>query len=185
MRPIARLTAALLLALGSAWVPLESALACSCGFPGYPQAIADADVAFVGTLVAEREPLPGGDGFAEAQYAFEVTRARDPMTSPFEVNALFGGDANCGFDMSAGEEWLVIATSQEGKPTTSLCSGTARTKDLDAETRLVVDAMLGTDVATAPTDPGPPTIPVPVLVAGAGVVLVAGLSVLAFRRADG
>jgi hypothetical protein len=186
MRKIARIAAAAALAIGCASIPLDAALACSCAFPGYREAIATADVAFVGTVVGEKEPGPalGAVGMPMAVYAFAVERSKQPMQSPFEVAATFGGDANCGFDMAIGEAWLVIASVWEGRLETNSCTGTTRVDGLDADTLLVLDAALEANASNvSPEDDGLEVqVPTPVLLAG-GTMLVLGLvSLLVFRR---
>jgi hypothetical protein len=185
MRQIARIAAAAAVAVGSAWIPLDAAFACSCAFPGYREAIGTADVAFVGTVVAEKEPgaLPA-DGIPTATYAFDVTRSKEPMESPFEMAATFGGDANCGFDMAVREEWLVIASAWEGRLETNLCSGTALVANLDAGTLLLLDEVLQARPASAaPEDERfAVEIPVPVLVAAGALLVLGVVSLLAFRR---
>jgi hypothetical protein len=205
MRQMGRILAAIVLALGCTWVPMEAALACSCGFPGYREAIAMAEVAFVGTVVGATEPeQPGGDINPMATVAFDVSRSRDPMPSPFELGVTFGGGANCGFDMAIGEEWLVIASAHEGRMQTNLCNGTALTDSLDADTRLVLDAALQAHDPLAPdggNEPDPARepdekaeapamadevpaspFPTPVLVAIGAFLVIGGISVVAFRR---
>ena len=74
MGPIVRVLAALVLAAGSAWVPFQSALACSCGFSGYPEAIAAADVAFIGTVVGAAEPgILADDVMPLATVTFDIS----------------------------------------------------------------------------------------------------------------
>ena len=184
MRTIARFAAAAALALGSAWVPLETALACSCAFLGYPEAIGQADVAFVGTVVDEAEPGQAAGGLETARYAFEVSRAKAEMASSVEVDTIFGNGANCGFDMAVGEEWLIVATLQDGRPQTDLCQGSARTIDLDAQTRALLDEALDPVQATTAPQEEPISVPAPLLLAVGAAALVGIVSLFAFRRED-
>jgi hypothetical protein len=175
--------AALVLAIGAASVPLTAAVACSCGFPGYAEAIASADVAFVGTVVGEREPALA-QGMETARYAFDVSLSKTPMQSPYEMDTTFGNGANCGLDMGVGEEWLVIASQWEGRLETNLCTGTTLTGSLDPEE---LDRI---EQALEPNDPPAGSensglaleVPAPILGMLAAVLAVGALSVIAFRR---
>ena len=184
MRSITRILVAVGLSVGAAWLPVQTAFACSCGFPGYRDAIAAADVAFVGTVVGEAEPGVMAGDFPTATVAFDVTRAKAPMASPFELEVAFGGDANCGFDMAIGEEWLVIASAHDGRLQTDLCNGTARADGLADDTRLVIDAAFeANDAAGVPADDAfDLRVPTPVLLAIGAIVVLGGVSFLAFRR---
>jgi hypothetical protein len=182
MRRLGRALAALALALGAASLPQTVAVACSCGFAGYDDTVAAADVAFIGTVVGENEPPPGG--MMAARYAFEVELSKAPMPSPYEMDATFGGDANCGFDMGIGEEWLVIASEWEGRLETNLCNGTTLTADLDrGELGRVKGMLTPNDPTAVPEQPGfILDVPAPILGMLGAVAVVGALSVLAFRR---
>lgn len=186
MRPTVRLLGALVIALAAGAAPTGVALACSCGFPGYADAIAGADVAFIGTVVAENEPdgFGGGRAMPQAMYAFDVARSKAPMESPYELSVTFGDGANCGFDMSVGEEYVVIASEWEGTLTTNLCDGTALTEHIDpGELGRIEHALAVNEPGYAAPEAFRLDVPVP-LVVGAGALLVVGLlSLLAFRRA--
>lgn len=182
MRRLSSVLAALALALGASSLPLTAAVACSCGFSGYDKMIAAADVAFIGTVVGENEPPPGG--MMAARYAFEVELSKAPMPTPYEMDATFGNDANCGFDMTIGEEWLVIASEWEGRLETNLCNGTSLTENFDRGELGRIEGMLSPNDPTAvPEDAAfPPDIPAPILGMLAAAFMVGVLSVLAFRR---
>lgn len=184
MRTIARITGSLVLALAAASVPTGVALACSCAFPGYADAIAGADVAFIGTVVGASEPDgSGNEPIPEARYAFEVERSKAPMTSPFELSVAFGGDANCGFDMAVGETYLVIASEWDGRLTTSLCSGTTLTERMDrGELGRAEHALPATGPADRTAEPFRLDVPAPVAVGAGALVLIGLISLLAFRR---
>lgn len=177
-----------MIALAAGAAPMSSVLACSCGFAGYADAIAAADVAFVGTVVAEAEPagLDGGRPLPQATYAFDVSRSKGPMESPYELSVSFGNGANCGLDMSVGEEYVVIASEWEGNLTTNLCSGTALTDHIDpGELNRIEDALAvhePGEVMPSPSESSTPDVPVPVMVGGTGLLLIGVVSLLAFRR---
>lgn len=187
-RPIGRPWLRLLLVL--AWIAASMAVptavvkACSCAFPGYAEAIRQAEVAFIGEVV-NHEDMPNDgfvDMFPEAAFAFDVERAKEPMDEPFVVHATVGGGGSCGLTLSAGPRWLIIARLEQGKLRTNLCSGSTPYAELDEESRREVDAILAVAPArTVPPENESESIPPPVVVAG-GVALLIGLaSVLAFR----
>jgi hypothetical protein len=183
MRRMNRLLAALVLAIGTTWLPLTTALACSCGFAGYEEAIAAADVAFIGTVVGESEPALA-QGMETARYAFDVALSKAPLPNPFEMDSTFGNGANCGFDMGVGEEWLVIASEWEGRLETNLCTGTTLTEDLDpSEFNRIKLALSPNDPAALPEDPGfTLDVPLPVIAILATTLVVGAFMVVAFRR---
>ena len=184
MRIFARLLGAIVLAVAASAAPTGTAVACSCGFSGYADAIAAADVAFIGTVVAEHEPNGFDELMPEAIYAFEVARAKAPMESPYELSVVFGDGANCGFDMSIGEEYVVIASAWEGHLTTNLCNGTALTEHLDpGELGRIEHALAINDPDDVAVESSRLDVPGPVLAGGGGLVLVGLISLLAFRRA--
>jgi hypothetical protein len=179
-----RVLGAIALAVGLLVAPAATVNACSCVFAGYEEAIAAADVAFIGTVVA-KDGLPpfGGDIMPTARHAFDVTRSKAPMHSPFSLEVADGSGSSCGLTMSIGEEWVVIASTWEGKLQTNLCSGTVLAESLDpGELGRIEHALPNNDpTAAAPTEDGM-IIPAPFIVAGAAALLVALASLLAFRR---
>jgi hypothetical protein len=178
-----RLIAASLLAITSTLVPTATAQACSCAFTSHVEAIAAADVAFIGTVTArEAQPL-FADPFATTEHAFEVTRSKAPMQTPFALEVASGGGASCGLDMSIGEEWVVIASAWEDGLQTSLCSGSMRAADFaPGELARIEDALPHDDPDPAASIEGELFIPTPVIIVAAVAALVASVSLLAFRR---
>jgi hypothetical protein len=165
-------------------------MACSCGFLGYPEGIAAADIAFIGTVVGANEPDSlGPDGFARAEYAFDVERSASPIETPFRLQSWFGNEAGCGLDMAVGERWLVLASMESGAPMTDLCTGTTRHDALDEATLANVEPLLQVEPTPAESGSGAgdglrlPTGPVLGIVGA--IVLVGAVSVVAFRRPKG
>ena len=150
-----RLFAALLVAMGLAWLPLTTVEACSCAFLGYPEAIVDSDVAFIGTMRARGGTERVGDGLETTQVAFDVVRAKDAMTTPVVVDTWLGNGASCGLEMAVGEEWLVIAHLQDGRAQTNLCSGSTLLGALDEPTRQRVAAAMVTEPCRQPVTTTP------------------------------
>jgi hypothetical protein len=173
---VSRLAVGASLAIGLAWAPAGTVLACSCLMLPLPEAVRQADFAFIGTVIAVDEPEPNA---GDAIYTFTVERARDDMVSPFTLESVFGSDANCGFDMAVGERWLIIASTIDGPPSTSLCSGSARADTMDDVALAVTDAALVVHPNPAPTGFN---VPMPIVVIVATAVLIGLASVAAFRR---
>lgn len=187
LQPFVRLVVAITLAIGLASVPVVAVHACSCAFLGYPEAIGEADLAFVGTVIDADEPDRDAfaGGLAEVAYAIDVERAKSPTPNPVTVHTHLGDGANCGLDLNVGERWLVIASAASGRPETNLCTGTTPYDGMDPETRAMVDPLL-TETA-APVEESPPeesmTLPpTPALALIGATLLIAAVSVAAFRR---
>ena len=182
MRRAMRLLRAVAVAVLLTSVPIATVSACSCAFLGYPEAIASADVAFVGTVVGADEPAVL-NGLPEATYAFDVERGTQPVASPFTVRSVVGDGANCGLDIDVGQRWLVLASMEGGVPTTNLCSGSTPFEGLDDATRAQIDPLL-TEEATVgePAEEGLPLPPGPVLAIVGVLALVVIVSAVAFRR---
>lgn len=185
MRRMPRAVRAMLvvaLAIAAATVPIRQAVACSCAFSGLADSIAAADVAFIGTVVAEHEPAVA-DGQQTARYAFDVSRSKAPLPNPYEIDAWFGNDGSCGFDMTIGEEWLIISSESQGRLETHLCTGTRLTRHLDPrDLGQIALALTPNDPPPVVTPDSEIVIPTPIIVAGVAALLVALLSLFAFRR---
>lgn len=202
---LARLAASLALLAALLTLPATSVLACSCVHAEPAERLAGSDVVFIGSVIEEREPEEPS-AFAEAIYLFDVERSRQPIGSPYGVAVWFGGDANCGFDMTVGERWLVFATVEDGVPRTNLCQGTTPFPPADALMRRLVEAQVtnepepGSDDGAIDGKPGPipgvgpvddvapvvderPPAPPAALIASIGTVLLFVVSLFAFRRA--
>lgn len=185
--------------------------ACSCVDPGPMERIGGADILFTGVVIEEREPEQS-DGISEAIYVFDVERSIDPIVTPFAVAAWWGGDANCGFDMNVGDRWVVFATIEDGVPRTNLCQGTAPMPIGDPELRRLIEARVTEraepgegggamdrqpgpipgmgDVEepaapefTAPEPAGPASGGGQLILIGAGLLVILGVSAIAFKRA--
>jgi hypothetical protein len=181
---LARLAASLALLAALLVVPVTSVMACSCAFLGYPEAVAEADVAFIGEVLEADEPILRGGLDAEARYVFAVERAKAPMTTPIEIASWFGDGASCGLDMNVGERWIVLAAVEDGIPRTHLCHGSGIWDGMDLDTRSQVEPLLDTVPAVGPDDDGEPLpVPLAVIVGGAATLAILATSVVAFRRA--
>lgn len=191
VRPLLRLafTAAVAGLLSAA--PMSTALACSCMALSTPEALAFADVAFVGTPTAVDGPEPG-----------PIQSSLDPVHYAFAVDQVFKGDAvgaevvattamdgaSCGTSFGIDERWLVFANVSEGELHTGLCSGNVLLSDPKTEAATLAE--LGPPIAEPePTPQGaaaePFELPMPLLAGLAVAAVVIGVSAWAFRREPG
>jgi hypothetical protein len=170
-----------LLAVGLVVVPLERAAACDCALIELPDAIGDADVAFVGTLVTH---VPGGDNFGFApldEWHWSVERSRDAGSdATITINAAADDGANCGVTFATGERWLVIASIQQGLLQTSGCHPNQRMDGSAPEAEALVTELLAHEIGSA--ESGAPDLPMPMLLALGAVVVVGAVGLAAFRR---
>jgi len=182
---------AALLWLSTLAAPLAVVQACSCSWLGgtedvAEQAIANADVAFIGTVTAAA-PVFGldaiGFGGPNVEYAFDVERASVATKSTIKIQAVDdGGGASCGFTFDVGDRWLVAASNEGGSLRTGLCAGNT---SLDGDGRGMAER-LSARLSFAPeADDGPlgAVLGYASAIAGAAVGIAAiVVTVLAFRR---
>ncbi|MBX6751268.1 MAG: hypothetical protein IRY85_16655 [Micromonosporaceae bacterium] len=169
-----------LLAGFGALLPSTPACACSCGALSAEEAVARADVVFVGVAVEVTVPWRG-----------PLSSSGDPVTVTFDVSTVYKGDvpanarvrtvrdsATCGYPFVAGQRYLVHADRRtDGTWTTSLCDGN---QPVDAATVLPAGGY-----SPGPAVAYPGEWPWGVLVAAAlaaGALVVAGLLFRARRR---
>lgn len=179
---------ALLLAAAASTMPVRTALACSCAFLEYPLAIAEADQAYIGTVTDVAEPPQPGLGVAwggqeVARYTLAVERAKEPTAQKAVVHAVFGSGANCGIDLGVGERWLIIASSEEGRLLTHLCTGSTSVEMLDGESLDQVEALLTATPTATEGEQSVGDLPWPAIGLGVVLAILALLSALAFRHA--
>jgi hypothetical protein len=179
-----RLLQAAFLAIGVSMVPLATVSACSCAMQELPEAIASADVAFVGTVSSFEQATDAQLG-ERLSTTWQVTSSRDPLpTASITVGSVKDDGANCGISFGVREEWLVLAYRSEGGLETNGCTMSRPLGGDDPEAEaLIAEAM---QPVTASADVEEPALPVPVPVIGLGAAaLVIGIvSLLAFRRSS-
>lgn len=181
-----RVVASLALLVGVSVVPLESAAACDCSMTELGQAISEAEVAFVGTLVGSAEPAPlpaEGMGLPDPiEHAWSVERSRDALdASQLSIFAWRDDGANCGISFAAGDRWLVLAYLSEGRLETNGCMRNTLLSGAGPDEIELIDSLVATPVESTAAPPGL-ALPVPLLV-GIGALLVVGaVSLIAFRR---
>jgi hypothetical protein len=181
-----RLAAVVALGLGLCLVPIRQVTACDCAVRELPEAIAEAEVAIIGTLAgAGGAAAVPGMAAEPTEYVWSIERARDPMSAvTLSVAAWPDDGANCGISFAADERWLILASQSEGRLETNGCMSNIRLDEAPPE----IVGMVESQVAV-PVDPraseaergGPP--PLPILVALGALVVMTAVSVLAFRRA--
>ena len=153
-------------ALGIAMVGMTAgrAAACRCAPLDEMEALAAAQVAFEGVVTQVAEP----DIDQPLFYRFVVEQ---PLKGPIERGEIDVFTPlhlrGCGIEMTAGQRWIIFATPVDATTlTTNACAGNR----LADQQRLTVSA-------SPSTDTGPP---VQVLVAGAVLLALAGVSAWAF-----
>ena len=169
-------------------VAVHPASACSCVAMTPEEALAQADVAFVGT-VAEAppmpepapgkplvDPVPGVVPFGGAvPFTFLVEGvAKGDVGQPATVMGGFDSAA-CGMAFAPEERWLVFASLDGDALTTSLCSGSVALAPGEEPPVSI------TSVDPEP-DEGGFSVPGPLLVASGGLAVLLAASYLAFRR---
>ncbi|HSI99561.1 MAG TPA: hypothetical protein VLA59_04175 [Patescibacteria group bacterium] len=169
-------------ALAFSAVPIVSVMACSCMETSVEQAVAEADLAIVGTLVAVQAPPPDAlDQPMAMEWAIE--RSRDALD--VDRATIIGwpdNGANCGVSFEVGERWLVLASMTDAGLETHGCLPNRPLDADDPESAAIVDAMppVGTSATPEPAEGG--ELPLPLIAGGGALALLAALSLLAFRR---
>lgn len=180
-----RLLVAGALALAFMSVPVVRVAACSCAMGETDEQIRAARLAFVGTVVDQRETgARNGIGDAMVEYAFHVERSSAPTSAITVIEAGSGG-ASCGVSFGNGEEWLIIVPEPSDMGDTHLCAGNLPMADIDAGQRAQIESMLTVLPTEEPQSeaPGqPPEAVIPLVGLGIALVLLAGVGFLAFRR---
>ena len=176
---------ALGLVSGLLWVPTTRVAACDCAFTELPQAIAQADVAFVGTLVGA-EPLPAaGAPSEEIALTWQLERSRDPIDAQVvTVEAWPDDGANCGVTFAADERWLVLGHLEEGRLATNGCVRNHRIDGTDPDSEATIEDLVAVPVAGDGAAAGESgfAVPMPILAVLAGVAVVVAIGAVAFRR---
>ena len=186
MGPMTRLRLvpiALGLVAGLLWIPTARVAACDCAFTELPPAIAQADVAFVGTL-AGTEPIPdSGRPFEEAAYTWRVERSRDAIESEVVTVAAWPNDgANCGVSFAAGERWLVLGHVEDGRLATNGCIRNHRIDGADPASEATIAELVAIPVTGDGAGQSGFSVPMPMLAVLAGIGVVAAIGAVAFRR---
>lgn len=180
-----RALAALTFAIAVTAVPIATVSACSCAMSELPEAIRTADVAIVGTSVAVASAGKGemGDRIVTT---WDVERSRDPIDAGrIAIESWGDSGANCGMTFATDERWLVLAYAGEGGVLeTNSCMLNRRLDGSDPEAEAVITEAVTRTPTGEPDEEAGIAVPLPILVMGGAVVLIGGISVLAFRRSS-
>jgi hypothetical protein len=154
--------------LVSVAAPVSHVLACSCVQLGAGDALANADVAFVGVITGIDNPQdPQAElGNDPIRYTFAVEEvAKGQLGATLDVRSS-PSSASCGQEFGLAQRWRVFAYADEnGQLLTGLCSGNEL---LDERAPI-----------PAPPSNSPPTA---LLLAIGGVIVLAAFSAWAFTR---
>lgn len=173
------------LVIGVSAVPIATVMACDCAMSELPDAVRDADLAIVATLVGQggpgqpalAEPNPG-----ERQYTWQVERSRDPLdTNQVTLTAWEDDGANCGVRFATEERWLVLGYVEEGRLLTNGCMRNMRLDGSDPEGEAMVDSLVPVAVTASPVT-SELSIPFPLIVVGGAALLIGLIGLVAFRR---
>lgn len=175
----------LALVAGLSAVPVATVMACDCARTELPDAVRDADLAIVGTLVGREDSPPAGTDALPAEYTWtwQVERSRDPIDAvQVSVTAWEDNGANCGVMFGADERWLVLGYLEDGRMLTNGCVRNQRIDGSDLEGEAMIDSLLPVAVESQSSTGGELPVPPPVIVAAAAAVLIGLIGAVAFRR---
>lgn len=181
-RSALRLIQAAIIAIGVSIIPIATVSACSCAMTELDEAVQSAEVAIIGTAVSA-EPAGGGD-FGEMQLTtWEVSQSRDDIdTEVLEILSAEDNGANCGITFGTDERWLVLAYPGERGLETNGCMQNRRLDGSDPEMEAALASMLPAVTIADDGTASDVRIPVPVIVVAGVALLIAAVSVVAFRR---
>jgi hypothetical protein len=182
-----RALAALALVLGVSAVPIATVMACDCMFTELPDAVRDADVAFVGTLAGSSEAAPAIDrGLPPEQtWTWTVERSRDPIDATrVDVVAWEDDGANCGVSFATNERWLVLGYLEDGRLLTNSCMRNQRLDGSDPDGEAIIASLITAPVESSPSEAGI-QVPAPVLVATGMALALVVVGAVAFRTRRG
>lgn len=169
-------------ALAFTAVPTVSVMACSCMETTVEQAVAEADLAIVGTLVSVQAPPPDAmDQPMTMEWAIE--RSRDPLS--VDRATIIGypdNGANCGVAFDVGDRWLVLASLTEDRLETHGCLPNRLLTGDDPDSAAIIESMHSVGQVDSPEPAASGELSLPLIGGGAALLLVAVLSLLAFRR---
>lgn len=190
-----RLAVALVLLASMGAVAPARVVACRCAWTELPEAVAEADVAFVGTLLGgSAQGNRAGPAQQPILTTWSVERSRDPLdTDRIEIATWPDDGANCGTAFGAGERWLLLAYKVEnGREAgengleTNGCMRNHRLDGGDPESEAIIEELLTVPVTASATPPNAGIdVPVPLLIGLGGLLAIGLASVLAFRRRPG
>lgn len=185
LRRVRGLLAVIGLVAGLAVAPTARVAACDCAMTELPQAIRDADAAFIGVLAGtDQAVMPVEGGPPEIAWTWQVERARDPISADrITVTAWEDDGANCGVAFGVDDRWLVIGDVADGRMQTNGCMRNHRMDGTDPDGEALIESLVTYSVTPVePPAAGAVSVPMPVVVLIAGAAAVALISFVAFRR---
>jgi hypothetical protein len=181
LRGLLSLATALLLTA----VPITTVSACSCAMTELDQAVADADLAFIGRSIS-MEVGPAKDLGASVMTTWAVERSRDPISAEtVTIRSTPDDGANCGVTFATDERWLVLAYTGDGALETNGCMLNRRLDGSDPESEAAMASMFPAVVRAEPVVDAGPIVPLPIAGVAAATLLVVAVSLFAFRRQRG
>ena len=181
LRGLLALATALLLTA----VPIATVSACSCAMIELDQAVAEADFAFIGRSVSQ-EVAPANELGETVMTTWAVDRSRDPISAEtVTIRSTPDNGANCGVSFATDERWLVFAYTGEGALETNGCMLNRRLDGSDPEGEAAIASMLPAVMPSDVVADDGPMVPMPIVGVAAATLLVAAVSLLAFRRQRG
>jgi hypothetical protein len=173
---------ALITALLLTAVPIATVAACSCAMTELDQAVADADLAFIGRSIS-MEVAPANELGATVMTTWAVDRSRDPISAEtVTIRSTPDDGANCGVNFATDERWLVLAYAGEGALATNGCMLNRRLDGSDPEAEAAIASMLPAVMPSDAVADDGPIVPMPVVGVAAATLLIAAVSLLAFRN---
>jgi hypothetical protein len=152
--------------LVSVAAPVSNVLACSCIQLGSGDALANAEVAWVGVVTAVDDPQKGQPDLGNpVRYTFAVEQSlKGTLGTSIDVSSA-KSSASCGQEFAIAQRWKVFAfADDQGHLQTGLCSG---------------DELLGERAQVPASGSSPPTA---LLLAIGGVAVLVAFSAWAFTR---
>jgi hypothetical protein len=168
--------------------------ACSCVPPPPPaEALANSTAVFAGQVTEIVAPANLG-GPDPVQVTFAVSKGWKGAEQPTIVLNTSGSSASCGFEFVKGQEYLVYATTFEGRLETGLCTRTAQLDLAGDDLAALGDGTVPTGAPTGEEAPseGPSTLPeagnalspyvIPAALGGGLLLIILLSSVMVTRR---
>jgi hypothetical protein len=174
-RPLASVTAAVLVALGLLALLPDCASACSCAIVGSQQerakqALSDSTAVFSGEVVDVEKEAATASHPGTSKITLRVSEAwKGPAQETLEVSTPSQGSA-CGYPFKEGQEYLVYASGKEEPFKVGLCSETKPLSEAGANLRALGDVERPGEAAPLPDSSGG--------VPGLGAVGLAGLAAM-------
>ena len=165
-----------------ATVPVSTVFACSCATQEFPDAVRDADAAFVGRITHAVPQANGGPG-GHVTYTFVVERARDAAMVGEVVSVGAAADEGmCGVRFEERARWLIVAYATGGMLETNGCLPNGPMDEAPPEFQATVTELLPFEAEESSVEAEGFVLPVPLVLASSAVLVVGLAGLIAFRR---